>query len=63
MFLLSFIFSTTMPMSNLWGFLFFFFKFYVEKYNMIFVYIKEFEAKGKFRSSIIPILVVSILLA
>jgi len=53
-FMLCLIFSCLMPLSCAFGFLFFYFKYYVEKYNMIFVYLKEFEARGKLKKNIIP---------
>ena len=52
--MLAFLFSTVMPLASLFGFLFFLLKFYVEKYNMIFVYLKEFEAKGRLKDHIMP---------
>jgi hypothetical protein len=60
MFLISIVFATIMPVSNIFSFLYFFLKFYIEKYNMIFVYLKEYEAKGKIRHGIMPIQLFSI---
>jgi hypothetical protein len=53
MYLLAIIFTTLMPLSSFFGFLFFFYKFYVTKYNFIYVYIKEFEGSAKLRKTII----------
>lgn len=52
--MLAFLFTTVMPLAAVFGMFIFIFKFYVEKYNMIFVYLKEFEAKGKLKRHIIP---------
>lgn len=51
-----------MPVSTVFAFLFFFFKFYIEKYNLIFVYLKEYEARGKIKHGIIPIQLFTIVL-
>lgn len=36
--LMSLIFSTSMPMCSFFAMVFFFFRYYIEKYNFIFVY-------------------------
>jgi hypothetical protein len=40
------IFSATIPMISLFAFLFFAFKYYIEKYNLTFAYNREFEGGG-----------------
>ena len=62
-FFLAMIFSVLMPLASFFGFLFFFLKFYVEKYNMIFVYLKEFEARGRLKKYIIPMQLISLYIA
>lgn len=58
--MLAYLFATLVPLASFFGFLFFFIKFYVEKYNMIFVYLKEFEAKGRLKDHIIPMQLLAI---
>jgi hypothetical protein len=55
--------SVAIPVLSAFGFLFFFIRFYLEKYNMIYVYCKEFEAVGRLRGQIIPIQLISIFLS
>ena len=61
--MLAFLFTTVMPLAAVFGMFIFIFKFYVEKYNMIFVYLKEFEAKGKLKRHIIPMQLFSVYFA
>ena len=61
MYLIVLLFSTVMPLANLFGLLFFLYKFYATKYNLIYVYLKEFDAKGKLRKSIIPTTIFTII--
>jgi len=53
-FTLGLLFSIIMPLAAIFSFLFFCIKYYVEKYNMMYVYQKEFESKGGLKKKIIP---------
>lgn len=46
-FTIVFLFSVTAPVITFFGFLFFTFKYFVDKYNFIWVYPKEFDSKAK----------------
>lgn len=54
-FLLCLIFSTIVPIINVFAFMFFGLQFLTYKYYFIFVYIQDFEARGRLRNSIIPL--------
>lgn len=41
-----FLFSAAVPLIPLFGFLFFTFKYFIDKYNFVFVYNTEFESRG-----------------
>lgn len=43
---MSLLFSAAMPIVSLFAFCFFGFRFYIEKYNFIYVYQQDFESKG-----------------
>ncbi len=45
-FTLIFIFSAAVPLIPCFGFLFFGFKYMIDKYNFVFVYQTEFESRG-----------------
>ena len=51
-FIVIFVFSASVPLIPLFGFLFFFFKYYIDKYNFVFVYPNEFESKGSLADSV-----------
>ena len=43
---MSLLFSISLPIISIFAVLFFFLRYYIEKYNFLFVYEKEFESKG-----------------
>jgi hypothetical protein len=43
---MSLVFSISLPIISIFAVLFFFLRYYIEKYNFLFVYEKEFESKG-----------------
>jgi hypothetical protein len=55
------LFSVIMPISTIFGFSFFLFRYYIEKYNMMFVFVKDFESHGTLRRNIIRYLVFSVM--
>ena len=48
------IFSAIVPMISLFAFLFFIYKYHIDKYNLTFVYNKEFEGGGVIKKRVIP---------
>mmetsp|Transcript_20637 Transcript_20637/g.19626 ORF Transcript_20637/g.19626 Transcript_20637/m.19626 type:complete len:152 (+) Transcript_20637:1173-1628(+) len=48
-----FIFSASVPLISIFGFLYFLFKYYIDKYNFVFVYETEFESGGIFANQVI----------
>ena len=55
-------FSVTMPIVNVFAVIFFFMRYYIEKYNFLFVYQQEYESGGNTRSYLIPYQIISVLL-
>lgn len=53
-------FCTIVPLISFFGFTFFFLKYYIDKYNLTFVYNKEFEAGGAIKSKVIPYILAGI---
>jgi hypothetical protein len=47
LFFLSILFATVIPLNTVFSFLFFFLRFWFDKYNQLFDYFKEFEATGR----------------
>ena len=56
------LFSVTMPIVAGLAALFFFFRFHIEKYNMIFVYQQDYESYGFINKTIIPYQLFSVIL-
>jgi hypothetical protein len=56
------IFSGTMPLISFFAMLFFSFKYYIDKYNLTFVYNKEFEGGGVIKKQVLPFLLFSVYL-
>jgi len=48
-----YIFSAAVPLIPLFGFLFFAFKYYIDKYNFLFVYNTEADSRGTLGTAII----------
>jgi len=53
-------FSVLMPIVTGFASCFFFFRFYIEKYNMLFVYLQDYESKAILRKSIVPYQIVAV---
>lgn len=53
-FTMGLIFSTVEPLISLIAFCFFFGKYYIDKYNLSFVYNREFEGGGDIKSKVMP---------
>jgi len=53
------IFSGTMPLQSAFAMLFFTFKYYIDKYNLTFVYNREFEGGGVIKKQVLPYLLFS----
>lgn len=51
-FTMIFIFSASAPLIPVFGFLFFTFKYYIDKYNFVFVYPTEFISRGIFANAV-----------
>ena len=47
LFFLSILFSVVSPINTVFSFLYFYLRFWFDKYNQLFVYFKEFEATGR----------------
>lgn len=67
LFFLSLLFATVIPLNTVFSFLFFFLRFWFDKYNQLFVYFKEFEATGRklttyVSNSLITVIILSQLL-
>jgi hypothetical protein len=54
------IFCGTTPLISLFAFFFFTFKYYIDKYNLTFVYTKEFEGGGVIKKQVLPFMIFSI---
>ena len=52
-FTIVFLFSAAVPLIPLFGFLFFAFKYFIDKYNFVFVYNTEFESRGNLGQAVI----------
>ena len=46
-------FSVTMPIVSIFAVIFFFMRYYIEKYNFLFVYQQEYESSGGTRTHLI----------
>lgn len=55
-------FSTVEPIIALFAFTFFLVKFHIDKYNLSFVYNKEFEGGGVIKSRVIPFVLFGVFL-
>lgn len=56
------IFSGTMPLQAGFAMLFFALKYYIDKYNLTFVYKREFEGGGVIKKQVLPFLLFSLYL-
>ena len=54
------IFSGINPLISVFGFFYFTFKYYIDKYNLTFVYQREFESGGEIKKQVIPLTLISI---
>lgn len=54
------VFSPVVPLISVFGFIFFLFKYNVDKYNLTFVYNREFEGGGIIKKMVIPYLILSL---
>jgi hypothetical protein len=61
MFCLGMLFVMIIPLSTMFTAIFFSLKYFIEKYNTIYVYQKEFEARGRLRKQILPISIASVM--
>ena len=61
-FALGLIFSGTNPLIGIFVATFFAFKYWIEKYNLTFVYSREFEGGGVIKKQVVPFMVLSIYL-
>jgi hypothetical protein len=52
--MMAMIFATVVPLISIFACLFFTFKYFVDKYNLTFVYQKEFEGGGAIKKKVIP---------
>jgi hypothetical protein len=59
-FTIGIIFSPVVPLIPIFGAFFFSAKYYVDKYNLTFVYNKEFEGGGVIKKNVIPYMLFSI---
>src|SRR4051812_35142643 len=53
-FTIGLIFCPIVPLISIFGFIFFLIKYYVDKYNLTFVYNKEFEGGGVIKKKVLP---------
>ena len=63
LFFLTFLFAVQIPIIGIFGFVFYMFRYQFEKYNMTFVYLKEFEARGRLRKHVVPYQITAIILS
>jgi hypothetical protein len=56
----SLLFSVIMPIMTVFGFSFFVFRYFIEKYNMLFVFVKDFESQGTITREIIRYLIMAV---
>jgi hypothetical protein len=62
-FCLGLLFSGTIPLISFFLTLFFLFRYYIDKYNLIFVYNREFEGGGKIvKKQVLPLMLFSLYL-
>ena len=61
-FAIALMFSTLVPYVPLFAIIFFMFKYYVDKYNLSFVYNSEFRGTGVIRKKVIPLSIFNIIL-
>lgn len=54
------LFSSLVPVIPIFAFFFFSIKYYVDKYNLIFVYFKIFESGGKIKKNVISFMVFTV---
>jgi hypothetical protein len=54
------IFTGTMPLISIFAMLFFSLKYFIDKYNLTFVYNKEFEGGGVIKKQVLPYMLFSI---
>ena len=53
-------FSGTTPLISVFCWLFFYLKYYIDKYNLTFVYNREFEGRGVIKKQVLPFMLLSI---
>ena len=61
-FTITLVFSPVLPVISVFGFIFFMFKYNVDKYNLTFVYNREFEGGGIIKKMVMPYMVFSLYL-
>ena len=54
------IFSGVDPLISIFGLAFFSFKYYIDKYNLSFVYQREFEGGGVIKKQVLPLMLLSL---
>lgn len=59
-FTIGLIFCAIVPLISIFALFFFAFKYYVDKYNLTFVYNKEFEGSGVIKKNVLPFTIFSI---
>ena len=63
LFFLGILFASVIPLITVFTFLFFFLRYWFDKYNQLFVYYKDFEAKGRLKREIIRCQVAALIIA
>jgi hypothetical protein len=58
---MSLLFCVVMPIVTLFASGFFMFRYYIEKYNMLFVFLKDYESHGEFMDYIITALFIMVI--
>lgn len=56
------LFSVLVPIIPFFAFLFFYIKYFVDKYNLIFVYFKVYESGGKIRKNVTSLMIFNLML-
>jgi len=61
-FAIAMVFSTLVPYVPVFAMMFFLFKYYVDKYNLCFVYNTEFHGVGMIKRRVVPLSILNILI-
>jgi hypothetical protein len=61
-FTLGLIFCAIVPLIAIFELMFFFIKYFIDKYNLSFVYNKEFEGGGAIKDVVLPFIIFSVIL-